>query len=147
MTSRPLRRFGVGLAAVAALSITAAPAAATSAKKLKGTFEISSGSYFRMLEPTGAYFSNPYLTDTAEPTYSPVTAGQDGGLETGKLQPAPSPAFDAQGNSLANLIITPASFTGIEFGLATVGTAPSISVKNGKLSGQLTGFTGDWQLQ
>jgi hypothetical protein len=151
MTSRPSRRLGVGLVAIAVLAVAAAPAAATAAraKKLKGTFELGAGSYFRMLQPAaagGGYFSNPYSTDS-DKTYTPVTAGEDGGIETGKLQPAPSPAFDAQGNSLANLIITPASFTGINFGLATVGTAPSISVKNGKLSGQLTGFTAEWNNQ
>lgn len=147
MTNRPLRRLGVGLVAVATLLVAAAPAAATSAKKLKGTFEIATGSYFRMLEPNGSYFSNPYSTDTADPTDTPVTAGQDAGLETGKLQPAPNTAFDAKGNSLANLIITPTSFTGINFGLATVGTAPTISVKHGKLSGQLTGLTAEWNNQ
>jgi hypothetical protein len=147
MTNRPSRRLRVALIAVSALLVAAAPALATPAKKLKGTFKIGTGSYFRMLEPNGSYFSNPYSTDTGDPTYSPVTAGRDGGLKTGKLQPAPTPAFDANGNSLANLIITPTSFTGINFGLATVGTAPTISVKAGRLSGQLTGYTAEWNNQ
>ena len=149
MTNRAFRRLGVAVAALAMLAITTTPAAAASAKKLKGTFKIASGSYFRMLQPAaagGGYFSNPYSTDS-DKTYTLVTAGQDGGLQTGKLQPAPTPAFDPQGNSLADLIITPASFTGITFGLATVGTVPSISAKNGKLSGQLSGFTAEWNNQ
>ena len=33
---------------------------------------------------------------------------------------------------------------GIEFGLVTVGTAPSISVSGGRLSGQVRGFTAEW---
>jgi hypothetical protein len=149
MTNQPLRRLGVSLAVVASFAIAAAPAAASSAKKLKGTFEIATGSYFRMAQPAaagGGYFSNPYSTDT-DKTYTLVSGGQNGGLETGKLQAAPTPGFDAHGNSLANLIITPTSFTGINFGLATVGTAPTISVKNGKLSGQLSGFTAEWNNQ
>jgi hypothetical protein len=76
-----------------------------------------------------------------------MVASPVAGLETGKLQPAPTPAFDAQGNSLANLVIAPTSFTEINFGIETIGTAPSISVKNGKLSGQLTGFTAEWNNQ
>jgi hypothetical protein len=149
MTSRLLRRVALGLAPVAVLAIAASPAVAASAKKLKGTFEVSSGSYFRMAQPAaagGGFFSNPYSTD-ADKTYTLVSGGQNGGLKTGKLQPAPTPGFDAQGNSLANLIIAPTSFTGINFGLATLGTAPSISAKNGKLSGQLTGFTAEWNNQ
>jgi hypothetical protein len=150
MTIRPQRRLGVGLAVFTTMAIAAAPAAASGAKTLKGTFKIASGSYFRMLQPTaagGGYFSNPYSTDTADKTYTPVSAGKDGGITTGKLQPAPTPPFDTQGNSLANLIIAPTSFTGINFGLATVASTPTISLKNGKLSGQLTGFTAEWNNQ
>jgi hypothetical protein len=143
MTSRSIRRLGAGLAAVAALALAAAPAGAG---QLKGVFRVSAGSYFRMIYPAGAkstYFANPYSSD-ADKTYTLVSAGTDGGLRTGALQPAPSPAFDAKGNSLAGRIIRPTNFTGISFGLVTVGTAPSISVSAGRLSGQLTGFTAEW---
>jgi hypothetical protein len=146
MTRRSLLSTAAAVAALAALATMAVPAGATASRKLKGTFELGAGSYFRMVQPNGTYFSNPYSTD-ADKTYTPVTAGADGGLTTGKLQPPPTPAFDAHGNSLANLIITPASFTGISFGLATVGTAPSISVKNGKLTGEDIGFTAEWNNQ
>ncbi|MGA2166491.1 MAG: hypothetical protein ABSH36_18775 [Solirubrobacteraceae bacterium] len=145
MTNRSLPRLGVGLAALVALALAAVPA---SAGQLKGTFGISAGSYFRMIYPAAAkskskYFSNPYSTD-ADKTYTLVTGGTDGGLRTGVLQPAPTPAFDAKGNSLAGRIIRPTSFTGIDFGLVTLGTAPSISVSAGRLSGQLVGFTAQW---
>jgi hypothetical protein len=145
MTNRSLPRLGAGLAAVVALGIAAVPA---SAAQLKGTFRISAGSYFRMIYPAAAkskskYFSNPYSTDP-DKTYTLVTGGTDGGLRTGVLQSPPSPAFDGKGNSLAGAIIHPTSFTGIEFGLVTVGTAPSISVSGGRLSGQLIGFTAQW---
>ena len=143
MTSRSIRRLGAGLAAVAALALAAAPAGAG---QLKGVFRVSAGSYFRMIYPAGAkstYFANPYSSD-ADKTYTLVSAGTDGGLRTAALQPPPSPAFDAKGNSLAGRIIRPTNFTGISFGLVTVGTAPSISVSAGRLSGQLTGFTAEW---
>jgi hypothetical protein len=143
MTSRSLPRLGAGLAAVVVAAVAAAPASAAS---LKGLFRISAGSYFRMEEPAGAkvkYFSNPYSTDSNK-TYTLITAGVDGGLRTGTLQPPPTPAFDAKGDSLANLIVAPADFTGIKFGLATTGTAPSISAASGHLSGQISGFTAEW---
>ena len=145
MNNRSLPRIALGLAALVALAVAAAPA---SAGQLKGTFRISAGSYFRMIYPAAAkskskYFANPYSTDT-DKTYTLVTGGTDGGLRTGVLQAPPAPAFDAKGNSLAAAIIHPTSFTGINFGLATLGTAPSISVKAGRLSGQLIGFTAEW---
>ncbi len=143
MKSRHIPRLGAGLAAVAVLAVAAAPA---SAQQLKGLFRISAGSYFRMEEPTGAkskFFANPYSND-ANKTYTLITAGSDGGLRAGVLQPAPTPAFDAKGDSLANLIIAPTDFTGINFGLATVGTAPSITASAGHLSGQVNGFTAEW---
>jgi hypothetical protein len=143
MSSRSIPRFGAGLAAVAVLAIAAAPAGAG---QLKGVFRISAGSYFRMIYPAGhtpKYFANPYSTDT-DKTFTLVTAGTDGGLRTGALQPAPTPAFDAKGDSLAGRIIRPANFTGIKFGLVTVGTAPSIAVSGGRLSGQVSGFTAQW---
>jgi hypothetical protein len=145
MTNRSLPRLGAGFAALVALSSAAVPATAA---QLKGTFRISAGSYFRMIYPAAAkskskYFANPYSTD-ADKTYTLVTGGTDGGLRTGVLQPPPSPAFDAKGNSLAGRIIRPTSFTGLNFGLVTLGTAPSISISAGRLSGQLTGFTAQW---
>jgi hypothetical protein len=143
MNSRFATRLGAGLAAFAVAAIAAAPAGA---QQLKGLFRISARSYFRMEEPAGAkakFFANPYSTD-ANKTYTLVTGGTDGGLRTGVLQSAPTPAFDAKGDSLAKGIIAPANFTGIKFGLVTVGTAPSITASGGRLSGQLTGFTAQW---
>ena len=91
----------------------------------------------------GKYFKNPYSAD-ANKTYTLILAGTDGGLRTGALQPAPTPAFDHHGNSLAGRIIRPTDFAGINFGLATKGTAPVISVSGGRLSGQVKGFTAEW---
>ena len=146
MNRRTLSRVVAGAGAGAATLAVLLPAA--QASPLKGVFHISAGSYFRMIYPAGAkpkskYFANPYSSD-ADKTFTPVTAGSDGGLETGALQPPPSPAFDAKGDSLASRIIRPTSFTGIKFGLVTVRTAPSISVHGGRLSGQVSGFTAQW---
>jgi hypothetical protein len=141
MTRRFLPQLVAGLATLAALSILASPA---SAQQLKGVFHISSGSYFRMIYPGGGkYFKNPYSA-SADKTYTLLSGGSDGGLRTGGLQPAPSPAFDAHGNSRAGRIIRPTNFAGISFGLATKGGAPSISASGGKLSGQVNAFTAEW---
>jgi hypothetical protein len=120
-------------ATLALLATSTATATASTAQPLNGLFRVASGSYFRMIYPGGGkYFKNPYSADTG------------GGLRTGVLQPAPTPAFGPHGNSLAGRIIRPADFAGIDFGLATKGTAPAISVSGGRLSGQVKGFTAEW---
>lgn len=141
MTHRSVWKFAAGLATLAALAVSASPA---SAQQLKGVLRLSSGSYFRMIYPGGGkYFKNPYSA-SADKTYTLLSAGSDGGLRTGGLQPAPSPAFDAHGNSRAGRIIRPTNFAGINFGLATKGTAPSISASGGRLNGQVNGLTAKW---
>lgn len=60
------------------------------------------------------------------------------------MQPAPSPAFDGNGDSLAGRIIRPTDFAGIDFGVATIGSPPSVSASAGKLSGQVNAFTAEW---
>ena len=118
----------------------------SAAAELKGVFHIDTGSYIRLREPkSGPFFKNPYSADTNK-TYTLVTSGSQGGLRTGVTQPAPTPAFDAKGNSLSGAIIKPANFTGILFGLATT-SAPSISVSDNKLTGQLDGLVAQWNKQ
>jgi hypothetical protein len=134
---------------LSALVITATLALAANANSsatqpLSGLFRVAVGSYFRMIYPGGGkYFKNPYSAD-ANKTYTFIYAGTDGGLRTGVLQPAPTPAFDHHGNSLAGRIIRPTDFAGINFGLATKGSAPVISVSGDRLSGQVKGFTAEW---
>src|SRR5689334_5123887 len=66
-----------------------------------------SGSYLRMILPTGTP-SGPFLDNAdsacADDSYTPLTPGTDGGLVLGGYQPAPSPAYDADGNSRASRI-------------------------------------------
>jgi hypothetical protein len=131
-------------ATLALLATSTTAATALTAQPLNGLFRVATGSYFRMIYPGGGkYFKNPYSADTNK-TYTLIVAGTEGGLRTGVLQPAPTPAFGPHGNSLAGRIIRPTDFAGIDFGLATKGTAPAISVSGGRLSGQVKGFTAEW---
>ena len=143
MNTRPRVRLGVALVALALPSLAVANSAG--AATLKGVFKIGSGSYFRMGEPNGSFFSNPYSADSNK-TYTLITHGSQGGLRTGAAQKAPSPSFDARGDSLAGAIIKPTNFTGIRFGVATT-SAPAISVSGGRLSGQINGLVAEWNEQ
>jgi hypothetical protein len=100
----------------------------------------------------GRFFANPD-SPCSDKTYTLATPGRDGGLATGRYQPPPTPAFDDRGNSRARAIIGPASFSLIQFGVATsprdaaTGArlpAPSIQAVNGRLHGQLQAFTAQW---
>ena len=149
MTSRFLPRT-ITLSTLVVSATLAVPATATATgassatQPLNGLFRVAASSYFRMVYPGGAkYFKNPYSADPNK-TYTLIVAGSDGGLRTGALQPAPAPAFDHHGNSLAGRIIRPTDFAGINFGLATKGTAPAISVSGYRLTGQVKGFTAEW---
>ena len=79
-------------------------------------------------------------------------AGSQGGLVTGKFQPNPTPAFNAQGGALADAIVQPQGFTAIDFSVATDQKDPrrprrapaAISVKTGKLSGQVEAWSAAW---
>ena len=160
----------VPLTLVAVLTGIAASQAAASTRaggqSLIGTFKLTrgscvagspSGSYFRMIYPggnltAGRFFANP---DSAcsNKTYTLVRPGTDGGLVTGVYQASPTPAFDQKGNATARKITAPQPFTQIKFGLATLAKdpqsgksipSPSISVTNGKLSGQVQAVWAEW---
>ena len=101
----------------------------------------------------GPIFPNPSSKAT---TYTLLNPGTDGGLRTGSYQPAPNPAFSATGDALANRIIAPQRFAFIQYSAQTspkdpqTGAdvpAPSISVADGKLSGQLQAFAAQWNKQ
>jgi hypothetical protein len=164
-------RIGRNLAAVAALGIAVAstvPAGASGsgAQALIGTFKLApgscsgatpSGSYFKMIFPGGSvaggkFFDNP---DSAcsDKSYTLVSPGTAGGFTTGKYQRDPVPAFSTTGGALSSAIVQPQLFTAIDFGIATNPTdvqtglkvrPPSISVRKGKLSGQVTAWSAAW---
>ena len=131
------------IVAAAVPMIATAPALA--AQELNGVFHIGAGSYIRMGLPNGGYFANPYSKDSNK-TYTTILSGVGGGIRTGVAQKAPSPAFSAHGNSLANSIITPTNFTGILFGVVTT-VPPTFSVSGDKLTGYLRHLYAQWNKQ
>jgi hypothetical protein len=113
-----------------------------------------------MVQPSGTVANGPFVSNgdstCADKTYTLLAPGSDGGVITGAYQPAPSPAFDGQGNSQANRIVVPALFFGVRFGLSTdptdrqTGTpVPALSVQadGGKLTGDLRAWEATWNKQ
>ncbi|HEY3843825.1 MAG TPA: hypothetical protein VGL48_11295 [Acidimicrobiales bacterium] len=165
------RPLAIGLAAALSAVVSAAiqsPSGASSSapKALIGTFKLDpgacqgytvTGTYFRMINPGGSvahggFFANPDSL-CSNKTYTLAVAGRQDGLVTGRYQPNPKPAFNAQGGALANAIVQPQGFTAINFSIATNKTdpqtgesvpAPSIIDKNGKLSGQIEAWSAAW---
>jgi hypothetical protein len=166
------RRTLALLAPVVALGVSlvlaAAPASGQASGQLVGTFSITpgacsggaSGSYFRMVHPTGSVAGGPFVDNgdsaCSDHSYTLLTAGSDGGLLTGGYQPAPSPGFDGDGNSLATRLFQPVPFFGVRFAGSTNPTdlqtgeavpAPSITADGGSLSGDLSAFDATWNRQ
>ena len=119
----------------------------------------TTGSYIRLVlaggdREKGPFFPNPSSKAT---TYTLLNPGTDGGLRTGAFQPAPTPAFNATGDALANRIIAPQRFAFIQYSAQTSPTdpqtgatvpSPAISVTpDGRLSGQLQAFSAQWNKQ
>jgi hypothetical protein len=81
------------------------------------------GSYFRMVTPTGRVGSGPYVSNAdstcRDKTVTLLAPGTDGGLRLGRYQPQPSPAFGAGGNSASAAIVAPAGFFAVKFGVST----------------------------
>lgn len=135
--------------------------------ELVGTFAVdagvcdaggfSSGSYLKLVLPDGTVSDGPFFENPDsgcdDKTFTTVSPGADGGLVTGSYQPAPDPAFDADGNSLADAVIEPTPFTAIAFSISTNEVdpqldeevdAPAISVSDGELSGQVSAVVASW---
>ena len=154
------------VAALAAAGFASVPGAgadttavrAAASKNLVGTFVLApgrfsggkaSGSYLRMTQPGGRPFANPD-SSASDRSYTLISPGTDGGLTTGRFQPAPRKAFDGRGNSLAKRIMRPTRFTAINFSAATSsksGPAPTITASGRRLSGQVRAFTAAWNKQ
>ncbi|MET0558149.1 MAG: hypothetical protein ABW065_05710 [Solirubrobacterales bacterium] len=147
----------------------AAPASAAK-QQLVGTFLIDpgksvakgggidvTGSYFRMIYPNGSPTKGPFFLNTdsrsLDQSYTLFVPGIDKGLRTGVYQPQPNPSFAANGFALANRIVQPLPFAGINFSLSTgpvdlqggqkVGP-PTLTANGHKLTGDLRGFTASW---
>ncbi len=112
------------------------------------------GTYFRMLLPgaTDQYFKNPD-SRAKDQTYTLLRPGSDSGLELGEYQPAPSPAFSANGFALAHRITQPETFASIKFSISTAHVdaqsgatdpVPSLVVRGNKITGNLSAWTAEW---
>jgi hypothetical protein len=174
-TSLSARRAALGIAGIATLAVgigagvggaAAAPTArAASSRNLVGTFKITAGryargkaggSFLRMIIPAGGkYFDNP---DSRSPdkSYTLIAPGLQGGLATGRYQPNPSPVFDSKGDARVATIMSPQSFDGIKFSVASVAKNPQTGAKNpvpqirltgNALSGQVEAVTAEWNGQ
>jgi hypothetical protein len=169
MIRRPLTlSVLVSLLALGAGALASNPAGAAAGGRhaLVGTFKLQpgacvgssvTGTYFQMIYPNGTvangkFFDNPDST-CANKAYTLAVPGVQGGLVTGKYQPSPTPAFNAQGGALADGIVQPQSFTAIDFSIATskkdpqtglTVPPPAISVNQGKLSGQVEAWSAAW---
>jgi hypothetical protein len=122
---------------------------------------VTSGSYFRMIQPRGNPQDGPFITNSNSPcgddTYTPMESGDDGGLATGAYQPNPEPAFDGAGNAQARGIFKPLNFQGIAYGGSTNEVdpqtgkdvaAPSFAVTStGKLTGNVESVSVAWNNQ
>jgi len=151
---------------VGQLAVDSASAASNGRHALVGTFKLRAGAcvgasvtgtYFQMIYPggtvaAGKFFDNPDST-CANKAYTLATPGVQGGFVTGKFQANPVPAFNAQGGALANGIVQPQVFSAINFSIATdkvdpqtglTVPPPAISLKNGKLSGQVEAWSASW---
>jgi hypothetical protein len=156
------------LCALGAIQFVSDPAVAATGGRhaLVGTFKLHSGAcsgsavsgtYFQMIYPggtvaSGKFFDNPDST-CANKAYTLASPGVQGGFVTGKYQPNPVPPFNAQGGALAAGIVQPQLFTAIDFSIATNKVdpqtglrvpPPAISVKSGKLSGQVEAWSASW---
>lgn len=150
------------------LLVVGVTSAAPAAAPVAGTLGIdagscsggaASGSTFRMILPSGDT-SGPFVSNgdstCDDQTYTLLEPGSDGGLVLGDYQPAPSPAFDSNGNGRADRIIEPTMFFGVGFAIASNPTdpqtgqdvpAPTITADGGSLSGDLQAIGAAWNDQ
>ena len=113
-----------------------------------------------MVQSGGDIARGPFVTNGDSPcavkTYTPLTPGSDGGLETGEYQPQPVAPFDAAHNGAAARILQPAPFFAVKFAVSTNATdpqtgshaaPPTIESSGGKLSGDLGAWGVAWNGQ
>lgn len=121
---------------------------------------VTTGSWFRMIQPGGKAGEGPFVpngdSSCGDKTWSALKPGTDGGLITGTYQPQPAEPFDAEGKGTAGQIVAPTPFFAVAFANATNAVdpqtnaktaTPTITVKDGKLSGDLSAFAAAWNQQ
>ena len=125
-----------------------------------GSQGISTGSYFRMVQPGGTVAKGPFVINgdspCADKTWTPLTPGADGGLRTGTYQAQAASPFDSGGNAVTAKITRPQKWFAVGFALATnqrdpqtnaAVPAPRITVSGNSLSGDLSAFAAAWNGQ
>jgi hypothetical protein len=161
-----LRREIVVSPTTRTVTITA-PAGGPTGTPMLGLFKLTAGSAPLGQTPTGTYVemlngSGGALPNLSSPApnkdFTTFTPGVDGGLSTVAYEPAPSPAFanGSSGSALANDIVQPVGFEGVDFSIDTNATdvqtgqpdpIPQIYDDNGTLSGQVTAWDAQWNGQ
>lgn len=163
-----------GLAAGCASSSGPTAATTTSGasgtKSLSGLFRVDAGvcapggvgagSWFRMIQPGGKTGSGPFVINSdsscSDKTWTPLSAGSEGGLRAGSYQAQPNPPFDSNGNSLAGAIVAPQAWFAVKFGVSTNTIdpqtrlqvpAPALTLSGSTISGQLEAFAVNWNGQ
>jgi hypothetical protein len=158
-----------GIAACSNTGTAAHGVSGTGRRELVGLFRLApggvvgnqiSGSWFRMLQPGGNAKSGPYMRNANSPADGGLVTllqpGSAGGLRTGGYQSQPSPAFDTEGNSLADAIMTPTKFFGVKFSISTnrvdlqTKTAvapPMVWLEDDKLTADLSSWAASWNNQ
>jgi ABC-type amino acid transport substrate-binding protein len=128
-----MKRVLLAVAALVALGLAAGcggSAKAAAPTRLIGLFKLTPGHCTTaQAKPTGSYLiaisaaENHAVTNKqggcADPAYTPLTPGTDGGLITGGFQTEPKPAFDAERNATATRIVKPVAFGRFRFGMST----------------------------
>ncbi|MBV9871403.1 MAG: hypothetical protein JO214_12365 [Frankiaceae bacterium] len=128
-----MKRLIGGVAAlltVAALAGCGGSAKAAAPTKLAGQFGITpghcttprakpTGSYFVAISAAAGHALQNRAGGCANPSYTPLAAGTDGGLITGEFQPQPAKVFDANRNSRAVRLFAPVRFGHYRLGFAT----------------------------
>jgi hypothetical protein len=119
-----------------------------------------SGTWFRMLQPGGNPGNGPFMKNADSPADGGLVTllqpGSSGGLRTGGYQSQPTPAFASDGNSLADAITVPTKFFGVKFSISTNPVdpqtktrvaPPTVVLKDGKLTADLSSWAASWNNQ
>ena len=136
---------------------------------LNGTFKITrgtadynkpaTGSWFQMLLPNARTPVSNGTSPAQNDNITPLSPGLEGGLRTDMFQEPPNPAFfgGTTGGALANRITTPVPFFNTNFSIVTAAKdpqdpsqtdpLPQIYQENGKLTGQITAWSAQWNGQ
>jgi len=119
-----------------------------------------SGTWFRMVQVGGNVKDGPYMknadsrADGGEVTL--LSPGTSGGLRLEGYQSQPSPAFAANGDSLAAAIVKPAKFFAVDFSISTNPVdpqtkrkvaPPTVYLKDGRLTADLSSWGVTWNNQ